>query len=227
MNTELTVSEAARQMGVSPERVRRLCKRGALPGAHKDSTTGTWRIPTTAIAAYTASSPHPVSQSTPQHQPGPGFWSRIRLFITPTRAIISLISAILIFIFAMVSGIADYSQFQERMVLWGLTPIEEAKKDEVLIVISKFYRTEGVIDTAPDMEIQKRIQDKAKEAGLDNVRVVVDPRSFMPDEIEKAKKLGNRYKANVIIWGMDTGLRVTVNFLNIKNPEFDSSQVRN
>jgi len=34
------------------------------------------------------------------------------------------------------------------------------------------------------------------------------------------------YDASIVIWGADTGVRVTVNFLNLKHPDFDVAQAQ-
>jgi excisionase family DNA binding protein len=68
----LTVSDAARVLGISPQTVRQLAHAGELPGAYRIGTA--IRIPPEAIAAYAAA--HPVTGPDPRrdsrrhgHQP--------------------------------------------------------------------------------------------------------------------------------------------------------------
>ena len=46
------------------------------------------------------------------------------------------------------------------------------------------------------------------------------------DDQERAAKLGKQYDASIVIWGADTGVRVTVNFFNLKHPDFDAAHVQ-
>jgi len=48
--TELTTSEAAERLGVTPMRVRQLCQGGELPGARRRGRD--WLIPVAAISVY-------------------------------------------------------------------------------------------------------------------------------------------------------------------------------
>jgi len=41
---------------------------------------------------------------------------------------------------------------------------------------------------------------------------------------EAAKALGRRHNASLIIWGADTGARLEVNFLNLKEPDFAAAE---
>ena len=42
----------------------------------------------------------------------------------------------------------------------------------------------------------------------------------------EARKLGERYGASMVIWGSDTGVRVTVNLLNLKEPDYSAAAVK-
>jgi tetratricopeptide (TPR) repeat protein len=86
----------------------------------------------------------------------------------------------------------------------------------VLIVIAQFHTTEGVVDTAAHDEIKRAIE---REAGDLNLRVEVAPTSLKADDRDGAQTLGDRYDASIVIWGADTGVRVSVNFYNRKQPD--------
>lgn len=98
------------------------------------------------------------------------------------------------------------------------------REDETLIVIATFYRTEGVTDVNIHGEIQRGIEEKLTELNVDNVRVEVEPTAVNVTDRERAEALGNQYNASIIIWGADTGVRLVVSFLNLKEPNFDAAQ---
>jgi len=96
---------------------------------------------------------------------------------------------------------------------------------ETLIVIATFLVTEGNRNTFIHREIRDRIHEEAQKAGESNLRVVYAPTILASDQQEQAKALGLQYHASMVIWGDDTGARITVNFLNLRQPDFDASAV--
>ena len=52
--TALTASEAAVELGVHVNTVKRLLSENRLPGAYRIGKRGDWRIPRTSIEAYKA-----------------------------------------------------------------------------------------------------------------------------------------------------------------------------
>ena len=123
-----------------------------------------------------------------------------------------------------VIALANLPGAREQLPLW-LQPraFPKEREDEVLIVIAQFYTTEGVVDTAAHDEIKRAIE---REAGDLHLRVEVAPTSLKADDREGAQVLGNRYDASIVIWGADTGVRVSVNFYNRKQPEADAANVK-
>lgn len=105
-------------------------------------------------------------------------------------------------------------------------PFEPAKENETLILIATFHHTEGVADTDAHNEIRRAIEAEAAELGETNLRVEVEPTYLTGDDQDKARELGERYRASIIIWGSDTGVRVTVNFLNLKQSNYDAAEVK-
>ena len=99
------------------------------------------------------------------------------------------------------------------------------QEGETLIVISTFHRTEGVVDVDTHNEIRQALQGKINELELDNIRLELETTKIESDARERAEELGKRYKASMVIWGQDTGVRIEVNFLNLKDPDFDASAV--
>jgi tetratricopeptide (TPR) repeat protein len=91
-------------------------------------------------------------------------------------------------------------------------------------VIATFRRTEGVTDANIHGEIQRAIQDKLAELGVENVRVEIEPTAVEARDRETAEVLGQQYDASMIVWGADTGARLEVNFLNLKEPDFDAAE---
>jgi tetratricopeptide (TPR) repeat protein len=105
-------------------------------------------------------------------------------------------------------------------------PFAPAAKDETLILIATFHHTEGVTDTDAHNEIRRAIAAAIAELEITNLRVEVEPTRLTGDNQAGAKMLGEQYGASIVIWGADTGVRVTVNFLNLKEPDYDAAEVQ-
>lgn len=109
-------------------------------------------------------------------------------------------------------------------------PFEPEAENETLIVISTFYHTEGVVDVIPHVEIRDAIEEKLRELDINNVRVEIEPTTIDgtkrdDEKREEAEALGTLHNASIIIWGVNTGIKVEVNFLLLKNVEFDASDI--
>ena len=106
-------------------------------------------------------------------------------------------------------------------------PFTPATDDEFLILITNFYLAKGIEDAEPHREIWRAIREQAKEMGMDNLRVEIDPNITLRAEVqEEAQVLGERYNASLVIWGDETNVRMQVHFLNLKEPDFDASNVK-
>lgn len=105
-------------------------------------------------------------------------------------------------------------------------PVLPAAEDETLILIATFYTAEGIINTDVHHEIRLAIEEAIAELKLANFRVEVEPTSLKAEEQAEARTLGERYNAGVVIWGGDTGVRITINYLNLKQPRLSLSQAR-
>jgi tetratricopeptide (TPR) repeat protein len=95
---------------------------------------------------------------------------------------------------------------------------------ETLIVIATFHETTANRSES-HFQIKRAIEEVAEEAGLKTLRVEVEPTVLRADEREEAEALGQRYDASIIVWGEDTGVQVWVNFLNLKQPNFEAAYV--
>ncbi|MDA0242139.1 MAG: tetratricopeptide repeat protein, partial [Chloroflexi bacterium] len=104
-------------------------------------------------------------------------------------------------------------------------PFAREAEGETLIVIATFDRTEGVTDTNIHGELHQAIVDELEGLGVGNVRVEIEPTVLKAGDKERAESLGQQYNASIIIWGADTGVRLTVDFLNLKEPDFDAARV--
>lgn len=104
-------------------------------------------------------------------------------------------------------------------------PFEPAKENETLILIATFHHTEGVADTDAHNEIRRAIEAAITELNVTNLRVEVESSRLTGDDQDEARKLGKRYGASMVIWGADTGVRVTVNFLNLTEPDYWAAEV--
>jgi tetratricopeptide (TPR) repeat protein len=137
------------------------------------------------------------------------------LVIIPTTAILILVAII---------AFANLPAVREQLPAW-LQPraFPKEQEDEVLIVIATFHHTAGIPDTAAHDEIKRAIE---RETTNLNLRVEVAPTTLQADDRPGAHALGDRYDASLVIWGSDTGVRVTVNFFNRKQPDFHAADVQ-
>jgi tetratricopeptide (TPR) repeat protein len=106
----------------------------------------------------------------------------------------------------------------------GSRAFPRAAADEALIVVATFHRTEGVVDSAVHDEIRRAIQEKIEDLNLEKVRVAVEPTIVPSANRYQAEALGKRYNGTVIIWGTDSGVRLEINFLNLKEPDFAAAE---
>jgi tetratricopeptide (TPR) repeat protein len=108
------------------------------------------------------------------------------------------------------------------------TPIpmefDAASEGEVLVVVATFNEARGVVGSAVEDEIARGIRTAARKAGFGALRVGVEPTVLQAEDRAGAEKLGKRYDATLVIWGEVSGVRVTVNYLNLKQPDFDAAR---
>ena len=210
-NKFLTVTEASKRMKISKRTVRELCKKGYLPGSKQSRSRGPWQIPNKAVENWVAEPNMP-----------PKSWWEMKWFIG-LGAIVALIAGI--------AGIWADSGLREAYDSYNATPLPTATnalllypaegENETLIVVANFYRTEGVVDVDVKNEIRRAIENKINDLNLSNVRVIAEPTVIKSENRSQAIELGEKYNASLIIWGSDTGIRLEVNFLNLKGPTFD------
>ena len=232
MSNHLTTAEAAARIGLSEEAVRILCRSGQLSGVVQDRQRGPWRIPNNAFYAWMAENsaaqavPPPPNPPDPDSTPNPNqnskHWSERRQKRSWWQLVL-IIGAIV----ALLVGIFDFGQ-KTQPIIATATPLPFASEsdNETLIVIATFSRTEGLVDTDAHHEIRRGIQQKADEFDFSNLRVEVEPTPYRAEAREEAEKLGKRYQASMVIWGADSGVRVTVNYLNLKEPDFEAADVK-
>lgn len=95
--------------------------------------------------------------------------------------------------------------------------IAPAKNAEQLVLIATFLSSDNVYDRNIAQELRQGIEKAIIDLDLKNIRVEVEPTRLLSDDIENARKIGRNYNATVIIWGTDTGERLTLNMLNPMN----------
>ncbi len=105
-------------------------------------------------------------------------------------------------------------------------PFAPASENETLILIATFHHTEGVADSDAHNEIRRAIEAAVDELSVTSLRVEVEPTRLIGEDQDEARKLGERYGASMVIWGADTGVRITVNFLNLKEPDYAAAAVK-
>jgi len=134
--------------------------------------------------------------------------------------------AVALFFFALISAGADLGGARQHAIELGLIrAFPKEQEDETLIIISTFHRTDGVMDTNIHGELYRTIQAKLDELSVTNVRVEIEPTDIPATDRQTAETLGKRYDASIIIWGSDTGARIEVSFLNLKEPSFKAATV--
>ena len=99
------------------------------------------------------------------------------------------------------------------------------QQGETLLVIATFRYTEGNRNTAIHEEIRQAIREVLKTTTVPNLRIEIAPEIIAAADRAGAEQLGNHYNASIVIWGEDTGTRVTVNFLNRREPTNASAEV--
>jgi tetratricopeptide (TPR) repeat protein len=172
----------------------------------------------------------------------PGWWRRFRrrpVVFYPTLAF-TILAAVVGLVAGLITIGADIGGARGQFQEWGLLatstptpaatptplPFAPAGEGETLIVIASFHHSEGIPDTEAHNEIRRAIQRAKEDLGYANLRVEVEPARVQADDREGAEELGERYDASMVIWGADTGVRVTVNYLNLRHPEFEAADVR-
>jgi tetratricopeptide (TPR) repeat protein len=166
----------------------------------------------------------------------PSLWDRFRrrrLLFYSSIALASLVVLIVV-LAGLISIGADIGGAREQLREMGLLPaftptplpFAPAGEDENLILIATFHRTEGVADHDIHNEIRRAIQAAAADLDFAHLRVEVESTSLAADDRTGAEGLGQRYGASMVIWGADTGARVSVSFLNLRQPAFDAAQVQ-
>ena len=206
--------EVAKKLGISISQVREFCRWGKFPKATQPYKNGPWLIPHDAVIHFRSHNP--------EDRTSPSRWDKVQyvLFGTKARSLLSALAIILGLFLAAISAGADVAGARRQLLEWGIiTAFPPARNDETLIVISEFRYSEGIAHTDAHTEIKRAIQQTASDLGIEELRVEILPLSLRSDEKSKAMQFGERYNATMIIWGEDTGLRVTISYLTIKPPE--------
>ena len=217
-DTHLNTSEAAKRLNLpNTATVRELIKAGKLPNAVQDKSNR-WHIPIADIDAFLSNQ---TQSSTPT-------LTRMERIKSPLKQLgVVRIATILLFFFALISAVADFEGARQLISkLIPNQPFPEANDNETLIVIAAFHRSEGVIEVEANNEIRHAIQQNIDTLKLDNVRVEIDPTALRSEERDLAESLGKEHNASLIIWGSNTGVHLKVNFLNLKEPDFDSAEIK-
>ncbi len=224
----LTAAQASKLMGVPLVTVWQYCRDGILPGAFQLHENGPWKIPAKSVNHWIKA--HQSSHLQPEQQyPAPSAWYRFihhPLIFYPVR-VFAVIAAILAL---LASGIAITGNWDDTLLIAKekglIASFPKAREGEILIIVSEFKYSEGLINTQAHTEILNAIDISKFKFDDQSFRLELYPAKLDSDDMQAAQKIGERYKANLIIWGEDTGVRVIVNFLNIKNPDYIASKVQ-
>lgn len=143
----------------------------------------------------------------------PPFWRRLSP-VTPILVVIGVIVALVV-----IPGVGDTVFDAFKPPIFARTV-----GNETLIVIATFYETTST-PTESHTKIRRAIEEAAQKAGLTALRVEEEPTVLKADERQQAETLGNLHNASMIIWGEDTGGQLSVNLLNLKQPDLDAAEV--
>jgi tetratricopeptide (TPR) repeat protein len=158
----------------------------------------------------------------------PAWWKRFRrhpLVFYP-KVVYAIVAAIVTLLAGLAGIGADIGGARQQLQQWGvIRAFSPERRGETLIVIASFYYSEELPNTEAHREICRAIQEAKEDLGFSNLRVEVEPTRLRADDLDRAQRLGRRYNASMVIWGADTGVRVTVNYLNLKHPDFEAAQV--
>ncbi len=143
------------------------------------------------------------------------------------KVIASPIGIVSIIMLLVIIALANFSVAQEQLTEWFQPrAFPKEQKGEVLIVIATFHHTEGIADTAAHNEIKSAIESESQNLNFADLRVEVAPDILESADRDGAQRLGDRYDASIVIWGADTGVRVSVNFYNHKQPNSEAADVK-
>jgi tetratricopeptide (TPR) repeat protein len=210
----------AKRCSLTLTAVRELCRTGQLEGARRDGKD--WRVPASSVTAYQQ-----------RERSGTG---RIARFPAPFRRwfLLTAVPAVLVFLFlGWQSSAADYAAGKRQILEWltdaGLwKEFAAARGGEALILIATFHRSQGTVDTEPQQEIARVLRQTVAQVHTTTpLRVEVTSRAFRSEDQNGAVALGKRYGASMIIWGSDTGVRISVHYANLMTPSCSVCSISN
>ncbi|MCL4862573.1 MAG: tetratricopeptide repeat protein, partial [Caldilineaceae bacterium] len=228
----LTIPQAAARMGRSGDFVRRLCREGQLPGAVQEYERGPWRIPAEAVEAWLQA--YPPSKTLKQRVRSAPLWQKVTAVLALVVAVVTPLNLLLGFFSNTLATVQNVRRITATETptptatpTLTATPLAVATESsgETLILIPAFHVTAGNADFWIHREIRDRIRSVASETGERTVRVEVEPTVLTSDQQMEAETLGKHYNASMVMWGDDTGARVTVNFRYLRELELEASKV--
>ncbi len=153
-------------------------------------------------------------------------YNRPRLIVYPAIALIVVLTLTLLTVGLAFMGVNAFGVRQQFIQRGIIDEFPAAQPGETLVVVASFFRTEGVDDTDAHNEIRRAIEAQVRTLGLVNLRVEVASTRLRAEDQAGAAALGQQYAATIVVWGADTKVRVTVSFLNLRQPDFDAAEVK-
>ena len=160
--------------------------------------------------------------------PGATVDKRSGFFIGRSRIALIIIGVVvlLLLVFGAIMAGANIPGLTTAVRQSGLfSAFPSERPGETLLVIASFHYTEGNRNTAIHEEIRQAILEVLKTTAVPNLRVEIAPEIIAAADRAGAEQVGSHYNASIVIWGEDTGTRVTVNFLNRREPTIDAAEV--
>jgi Tfp pilus assembly protein PilF len=168
------------------------------------------------------------------------FWDQARI---PLLIVIALILVFLVL--SLITAGANLLGFKGTLQYMGLVPHDPTPSPtttpaptaepllfspeqlgENLIIVVPFFRPDNIPDHDEAYIIQRNIRQNLRERGIAHVRVeVADNKQIRAEDRAAVIALAQHYHASMIIWGSNTGLEVVVNYLNLRQPNFDAADV--
>jgi len=127
----------------------------------------------------------------------------------------------------VIGAIAVFDPFRHQLQQWGIiSNVSPERPGETLIIIAPFFRPESNPDDEPHRDILGAIRQALNDLGLKNIRAeVVEGADLRADDRAGAEALGKRHHASMVIWGDYNRSHVTVNYLNLRKPDFTAANV--
>ncbi|MEE9337463.1 MAG: hypothetical protein V3U87_05235 [Methylococcaceae bacterium] len=136
---------------------------------------------------------------------------------------LTILAATIIPLFIFLTGIDNFPAiFEDKKNKVGPINIQPRQEGEALILIHKFSVSDGLVNVRVENELKKEILSKRYGSDIkmrvEVIDVIEDPSSKNKQLQKRMYNLGVKHQADLVIWGEDTGVRLSVNMLDMYEP---------